>query len=241
MRYHFYTISLVLATLILVGCNTAPLSVSQFGSMSEVMRGGQTQPRISIANAINQPNAIAVGALENLDGEITIINGEVWVARFVDGNLITTGPKPVATDQATLLTLTHVSEWKSTSIDTTLSGAQLEAHIKQAADQFGVDTSQPFPFRIEGNITNINLHVINGYCPVANDPAVRNAEPYRWSRNEPTYGTVVGFFAPNKAGTMTHHNTSIHAHGIYHINNLTYTGHLDSFIVNIGSTLYIGS
>jgi len=240
MRYCFFTFWMMLIASSLVGCGSTPLTVEQFGAMREVMRGGQTEPRISLAEIVSQPHAVAVGALEGLGGEITIVDGDVWVSRVVDGDLQVTGPEPIADDQATLLTLTHVAKWKSITIETAVEGSELESLIEETAREQGVDTTKPFPFVIEGTMTDVRLHVINGYCPIATDPATMDAEPWHWSSEESVGGMIVGFYAPDSAGVMTHHGTSIHAHGIFHDGDSLVVGHMDGFIAVNGGHLKIG-
>ncbi len=62
--------------------------VRQDGSMREVMRDGQTEGRVLLSEAAEESGAIAVGALEWLGGEVTIVEGEAWVSRVVDGELV---------------------------------------------------------------------------------------------------------------------------------------------------------
>jgi hypothetical protein len=44
--------------------------------MRETLRMGQTQPRVTFEEVTFDPHSYAVGALPNLDGEITIFDGK---------------------------------------------------------------------------------------------------------------------------------------------------------------------
>lgn len=209
--------------------------------MRPVMRQGHTEPRISIQDAIAQPHAFAVGAIEGLAGEIAIIDGDVWVARPEGGQLQVTGPKAVSGDQATLLTLAYVDQWQSFPIDTAVQGDDLESLIMHTADANGIDTTKPFPFVIKGKLTDIDLHVINGYCPIATDPSTVDAQPWKLANTKQTEAVIVGFFAQNAAGVLTHHGTAIHAHAIITSKGETITGHIDRVVVEPGMTLRLPS
>ena len=216
------------------------LQVEHFGAMREVMREGKTKARIRLVDAVATPHAFAVGALEGLAGEVTIVDGNVWVSRVTaDGELRVTGPEPNENDSATLLTLGHVSKWHRTTIETAIAGVELESLIEQFANSKGIDTKKPFPFRIEGTLSKMDLHVINGYCPIATDPAMQDRKPWRRSNIEPTTVTIVGFYAPNAVAVMTHHGTSIHAHAIARADGKQIMGHVDNVTVEPGMTLFV--
>lgn len=231
----------VLVTSALGGCATLRTSTVQFGAMRDVLRDGHSEARLALTDAAARPNAVAVGALEGLRGEITILDGDVWVSRPAGPRLQVTGPEPVAGDQATLLTLATVGRWQTVSLnlDDVCEGAALETVIEQTARRHGLDTKRPFPFVIDGTVVQIAIHVINGFCPMATDPASVDAEPWRWTSDDPTAATIVGFYAADSAGVMTHHGTSVHAHALLELDGRMTTGHVDQFSVSPGATLRI--
>ena len=228
-----------------IALNLAPassddLAVEQFGAMREVMREGKTEARVRLVDVVATPHAYAVGALEGLTGEVMIVDGEVWVSRIeTNGAISVTGPEPVEEDSATLLTVGHVSKWHSTTIETAVSGTELESLIRQIASAKGLDTERPFPFRIEGQLTNIDLHVINGYCPIATDPATEEKKPWRSNNRVTVSVNIVGFFAHNAVAVMTHHGTSVHAHAIVMVDDKKVMGHIDKVTVEPGMTLFV--
>ena len=79
--------------------------------MREVLREGRTQSRVALEDVTSRSGAVAVGALAGLGGEITIVDGETWIARSVDGVPEVTGPGPESSDDATVLTASHVDDW----------------------------------------------------------------------------------------------------------------------------------
>ena len=75
--------------------------------MRDVLRMGNTQSRITFEEISSKPHAFAVGALTNLEGEITIVDGQILVATTLDG--VTASSTTGSADQsATLLTVAYV-------------------------------------------------------------------------------------------------------------------------------------
>ena len=109
-------------------------SVQHFGPMREVMREGETQARVRLSDAIAKPHAFAVGALERLAGEVTIIDSDVWVSRVAsDGTLSVTGPQPADDDAATLMSISYVAKWHAIKIESACAGNELESLIEEFA------------------------------------------------------------------------------------------------------------
>jgi hypothetical protein len=213
-------------------------TIEHYGEMMAVMREGQTQARVALAKCAG-PHAFAVGAMEGLDGEITVIDGAAWVSRVRNGTFVTSGPEVVSTDQATLLIATRVNQWQTTRLDEATGGADLEAAIERVAAARGLDTSRALPFMIEGEATSLDMHVINGFCPSSGDAAAAGREPWRPTLAEPTHVVVVGFLARDSAGVITHHGTSIHAHALLTVDGQRVTGHIDSMTIASGAVIRV--
>ncbi len=245
--------SCLAALLTMSGCaieSPTAIPVTQVGNMREVMRMGQSEARQSLASVVERDGAIAVGALEGLRGEITIMDGKVWVARPEASALRVSQDSKDTQDSATLLTFAHVSKWKSIPIRISATGSHVDDFIKAEATKLGLDTTSPIPFVIEGKTSDIAIHVINGYCPIANDPSTMDDQPWRWdsesSESDQHHVQIVGFYAPDAVGEMTHHGTSIHAHAILSAiqrddvrstHGKTITGHVDRVTVQPGMVL----
>lgn len=210
--------------------------LQQYGTMRSVMREGSTEARAALRDW-SGPNTVAVGAIEGLDGEITIVDGETWVSRVRDGRVVTSGPDVGPRDQATLLVASPVQHWRTIRLDAPATGADLEAAIERAAALHGMNTSQPFPFILSGTAASLDMHIINGFCPHSGGEAAAEREPRRITLAEATPVTIVGFYARDSQGVLTHHGTSVHAHAILEGQEGRMTGHIDSVGVQAGATL----
>lgn len=206
--------------------------------MRPVMREGSTEARTALRDWA-EPHAVAVGAIEGLDGEITVVDGGVWVSRVRHGGVVTSGPAVAAEDQATLLTAMRVARWRSFRLDEGATGPELEGLIERAAAQQGIDTSRPFPFVIQGEAASLDMHVINGFCPLSGAEAAADREPWRLALAEATPATIVGFFARDSEGVLTHHGTAMHAHALLARDGGWTTGHVDSIAIEAGATLRV--
>lgn len=213
-------------------------TIHQFGAMRSVMREGSTQARTSLRDWAD-PHTVAVGAIVGLDGEITVVDGRVWVSRVRDGVVVTSGPAVAPEDQATLLTAMRVARWRSVRLDAGAAGRELEDLIEQGAARQGIDTSLPFPFVIEGQAASFDMHVINGFCPHSGIEAAADREPWRLTLSEATPATIVGFFAKDSEGVLTHHGTAMHAHALLARDGGWATGHIDSISIEAGATLRV--
>ena len=104
---------------------TSTYTVTQHGGMRDALRMGNTQARISFTEVHSKPDAIAVGALTNLDGEITIFNGKVYTATTADGKTASTRIDDSQFDSASLLSLSYVA------LDGIHSILQKNCHLKK--------------------------------------------------------------------------------------------------------------
>ena len=217
-----------------VGCSSTPV-VSQYGGMKDTLKMGNTQPRVTFDEITSTPHAIAVGALPDLQGEITIFDGHVWVAT-TDGKKATTFKATPPYDSATLLTASHVDVWSEYALPPSMDLEQAIEYV--ASNVASIDTSKPFPFFIMGEASEFHMHVINGYCPVASPDLGEEFLPWRLAATG-TPITVVGFFAKNQEGIMTHHGSNVHIHGFLDVDGAVATGHLDSVTLMNGARLFL--
>lgn len=213
--------------------------VSQVGQMRSVMRDGHTEPRATLTEFVGSPHAFAVGAMAGLEGEVTVFDGQVWITRVVEGHPVSSGPHPAPDDKATLLIGAHVPAWRSITLPAAVGGDELEALIARNAGETGLDTTKPFPFRIEGEFAALDMHVINGFCPHSGGEAAFANQPWKFTGAIPIRAEIVGFYAEGSEGDMTHHGTAIHAHAIVSTQKGRITGHVDSLVAQAGATLLL--
>lgn len=232
----------VAALSLTLGCAASRTEVMQVGQMHDVLSGGaETAPGIvELDDVLQRPHAYGVGALAGLAGEITIDDGRAWIARPDGGALQIEGPLETSTDQAALLTVAYVDDWQSVRLDRDLAGDALEQFIADQAAAAGLDAGQPFPFVLDGELTDLDIHVINGICPMR--PGTRltaDQEPWRLTIDQPTPGRVVGIYAADAVGKLTHAGTAMHAHALVEEDGREVTGHIERLGLASGTELML--
>ena len=214
----------------------------QYGSMHETIGAQDHRARVQLAELVEQTHLYAVGAVEGLQGEITILDSKAIVTATETGSQAQ--PQRPEDTRATLLVGQAVPAWTSTTLSEDVPPDKLDTTLMNLATGRGLDTSQPFMFVLEGQFTHLRLHVINGACPVharmRKLPISEEQKPFELE-TERIQGTVVGIFAKNAVGNLTHPATSHHAHLIYTDPNSgkQVTGHLEVFGVEKGTRLKV--
>lgn len=212
-----------------------------YGSMHETIGMQNHQGRVTLGELTDRPNFYGVGALEKLQGEITIIDSKPIVTSVTSDGALTSRNDEATKLQATLLVGGGVPKWTSVTIPGDLFGEALESFILLNSERLGVQTDRPFPFLIDGAFSKVRLHVIHGACPVhartRNKPIPEGQQPFEQEVAK-LDGQLVGIFARNAAGKLTHPGTSMHAHMVYSNDSAQQvTGHLEAFRVDASSTL----
>ena len=178
----------------------------------------------------------AVGAVSGLRGEITMIDGHFIVT--YGGGCKTCPPAPDET--AALLGAARVAAWREPILlATDMAGKALDNFIISQARAAGVDVSAPFPVRLTGELSNVEMHVneapnpdFTGHgskTPMAKQDDFRHAS---------LQGEVVGLYAPpTMQGVLTHPGEPFHFHWVD--TDRTRTAHLDSFGMKQGAKLLL--
>jgi len=211
---------------IALGGGQAPWNgeVRHWGTMLEVLGQGQTQARVRIGDATPSADVVAVGALEGLKGEITIVDGNVWIARDAQGAEAIDAAESDAS--AALLISARVPEWRTVTIKKPIQAEEFETFLRRSAGNAGIDTKRPFPFVLEAALS-VDAHVVRGNCPhAAASGEEKRLEPERFSIRG-RRATLVGFFAEGSEGILTHHGAATHVHVVLP-GEPSLMGHVDS-------------
>jgi len=196
-------------------------TLQQWGQLRDVMREGETFRRVRLSQAA-RPGTWGVGALEELAGEVTVLDGVVSIAEVRDGALHVRSA--TSREFATLLVLADAEGWAEREV-VAARAPDVDVVLDAALRALGFDPqSKPVAIRLEGEFDALDLHVIAGNCPIANPDG---AAPWRWS-GAGARGTLVGVFAPGRAGDLTHHTHPFHLHALVTTpEGRTISGHVD--------------
>ncbi len=219
-------------------------SIVQYGKMHEAIGKQQHQGRVQLSELVKQPHFYAVAALEGLAGEVTIRDDKVIITGVgSDGKLVPLEDAD-GNRQATMLVGAYVPSWTRHSVSKTVSPQDFNQFIADTASAAGIDTDKPFIFSLEGEFTDISLHVIHGACPIharmQKIDLPKNKRPFE-SNLKKVSGTIVGVYAKDAVGNLTHPATSTHVHLIYKdeaTGNLL-TGHIEKIAVSNGTVVML--
>ena len=228
----------VLLAFVIAGCSvpdpvSAPAGVRTWGTLREALRDGNTQARVDVSD-IASASLVGVGAVADLDGEISIIDGTCYVSRVRDGKIQTDRTNQV---QATILFAADVREWKTVEITSAVAPADFEAFVTKCADDVGIDTTEPFPFIVEGELLAMKVHVLAGECPIrARIQGVPMKSPPVHREFQKVRGRLVGIHASGGGGVITHHGSVTHVHAVL-TGDEVMTGHCETVGIAAGAVL----
>jgi alpha-acetolactate decarboxylase len=210
--------------------------VRVWGSLRAIMHEGKTGPQVSLAEAITgTPHVYGVGALSSLRGEVTIIDGTVWLAHSDDRGGVRVGKGISSAESATLLVAAQVRGWRDLPISAQIAPDDLDDRIEAMARDSGIDVDRPFPLLVEGRFLDADWHVLDGrrIAPGGgHDDHARNS--IKGTIRNGT-GVLVGFFSKQHQGVFTHMGQRTHFHLL--TSDHATMGHADRVGVHAGSTL----
>jgi alpha-acetolactate decarboxylase len=213
-----FTAILFLLTAVLGQAGSNP-PVTVVGKLREVMHG-DIKAKIRLAD-LDLNHLYGVGPITEMDGEITIIDGQVSLARVQADGTIRIDHAP--TCSAPFLVYSRVSRWSEVKIPSSLVSAQeLEQFVEESAKRLGLESEAPFPFLVQGTFKNISFHIVRRGEPGANVHDNRA----NFSERDVT-GRIVGFFSKHDQGIFTHHDSFVHMHLEAESRHLS--GHVESF------------
>ncbi len=202
------------------------------GALKDIM-SGKLDSNIRLDELKEIPNLYALGAMAGLKGEIQIFNSQPVNSRVT--------PEMLALDKnftanAALLVYTQVPEWQEISIPKAiLTLKQFENFLEYTAVKAGVDTSQPFPFMIEGYVRKINWHIVDWDANNTNHSREAHIQSGLNGIVVEEDVEILGFYSKDHKGIYTHHDANWHMH--FNAKNQKIAGHLDDLILGEYMTL----
>jgi alpha-acetolactate decarboxylase len=226
---------LLLAASLAAGCakpGTWDGQVRNWGTLREVLHEGHSEGRIDLQTATREPHVYGLGAMEALHGEVVILDSRAWVARGDAGGQTTSTHKAEPKDRATLLITAQVPRWTARTLERDVSPSDFDRVIREMADGAGLKEIPTVPFVIQGTLMDLQMHVVNGACPMNASEGGKDA-PIRTALAE-ARGTLVGIHTNADPGVLTHHGSSTHVHALLNGPPIA-AGHVDSVGVKAGA------
>jgi alpha-acetolactate decarboxylase len=237
---------------LLAGVGTLPVSADegetwdgklvQYGKMHEAIGQQQHQGRVQLKKLLERPHFFGVAALEQLAGEATIYDGKVTLTRVDDAGKLKAQDSEAVDAQATLLVGAYVPAWSEHPVKDDVAAEKFDQYIATSAKTAGVKSSSPFVFTVEGEFSNLRLHVIHGACPLharlrkISLPADKRPLEVELPQVK---GRLVGVFARDAVGNITHPDTSTHMHLLFtdSESKRLMTGHVEQVGIQKGAVV----
>ena len=226
-RFQLATAILVLSTSTVFATPTT-YTVFWQGTL-QAAHGGDASGKVTLQQFAGKQNLYAVGPVAELGGEITVIAGKFYIARVKHGEVKTDSNLSTS---ASFLVWSEVTSWKPPVSLGAKAGnlAQLEKQIEVLATKAGVDTSKPFPFKLEGVLDSVDYHVL---VPKTHQQAqAGHSDGTKKISGKNSDAEIIGFFSKNHEGVFTHKGSFIHLHVIERHNG--YSGHVDEISAGPG-------
>lgn len=229
---------LSLITISMISCADQPTiesAVKHQGALRNMM-SGNLEATLSLDSLQQLPHLYALGALEDLKGEIQVFDGISYVSKSGPNNRVKL--ESHFNHKAALLVYAQIPEWNNgMPLNPFSNNAELEKQIKEAALQNGLDVDQAFPFLLKGKSISLNWHVINW-------PEGDNVHNHKKHQETGSNGIlknenveIIGFYSETHQAIYTHHTTFLHMH-FKTDKELPIAGHIDQ-LIGVDMKLYL--
>ena len=234
---------LPLSVIVIISCKTVErettdketnkFKVGHYGALKNMMHKGDISAKANLKDFQDTEHFYALGALENLKGEIQIFDSKPFNTMIVDSAITFDDSYE---KNATLVVYASVSKWRSINIpENIVTYKQLEKFIEKTAKENQIQTDEPFPFIIEGRIKSFDWHIINwkdGDTEHSHEKHI-NSGLNGTEVDRPV--EMLGFYSNSHHAIFTHHTTNMHIH-VKTIDNKI-AGHVDGLTLGKGMTL----
>jgi len=202
------------------------------GAMSNVMHKGELFATIDIDTISDKAYLVGLGPMENLSGEILILDGHVYTSTVThDHEMSVTSTNGV---KAPFFAYTHVKHWQDVMLPDSINTLpQLEHFLDQITQKF----SRPFFFRVSAVADSAAIHVVNlpPGAKVSSPEDAHQASQAYIIRDKSV--NLIGFFSTRHQGVFTHQGSFTHIHLI--TADHQQMGHLDSIKFKSGTRLLL--
>ena len=222
----------------LFSCNTKhDVLVEHKGALRNMMHKGDLSAKTNLKDYENIKGLYGLGAVENLKGEILILDGVPYISscEMKDSVKVNT-LKNTFDAKAALFVYSQVYNWIDIKIPFDVQTyKQLEDFIHAEAIHQGFDIDKPFPFLVEGNFDSFDWHVIDWKEGDNEHSHEKHIQAGLHGTKNNTKGTVLGFYSTKHHAIYTHHTTNMHLHIKTNDNKLV--GHVDDLMLGNNNSL----
>jgi acetolactate decarboxylase len=180
------------------------------GTQRETLANGKIAAKLDLRALAGQPDVYGLGPIEQLRGEVTIINSHSTVATVaVDGKAQVEESFEIGVP---FFVWSRVPAWLPVAIPLKVrSFEDLEGFVPKAAARAGLDPDKPFPFLVSGREKLIEFHILN-----RTSDGPHHLEMLKEIRvtftNKQKDAIIIGFHSTKHRGIFTPTDSNIHLH-----------------------------
>jgi acetolactate decarboxylase len=176
--------------------------VKSVGELRKVMHDADMSAKIRL-DTIQRENLFAIGVVDSLRGQISIVNGKSLTSSIKDTYIMT---DTTLNHGAAMLVYAYVKNWKVVTIEQDINNLEeLELLVKRLASENGIDANKPFPFMARTWTKNMNYHVIDWQSGIEH-----TADTHKQFAHELWHSAamvmITGFYSENHQGIFTEYN-----------------------------------
>jgi alpha-acetolactate decarboxylase len=195
---------------------------------------GDVSGKVALRALGRERSLYALGPLEGVRGEVSVFDGVGHISRVRQSAIEVKDSLDV---RACFLVYAHVSDWLDAAWSAPIDGLeQVERAVVTEAAARGIDVAAPFPFRLTGRATHLDLHVLD-----KRDELPHNRERHEQAKVRFAYHhedvDVLGFFSTQHRGIFTPGESNMHMHA--KLQDGRAAGHVDGLALAPGSSLWL--
>ncbi|MCL6259149.1 acetolactate decarboxylase [Aquiflexum sp. TKW24L] len=210
-------------------------SIQLIGSTAQIMKEKNLSANIDLDTITDRKFLYAIGAMENLQGEIIVFNGKALYAGLDKDRQ----PywEQTYDKKAIFLVRSNVAAWQKTIFTEPISDRhELTKIILREAGKAGLDTVGGFPFRIKAKVDHIEAHIAFLRPETVADfsPMAKKQDDYPLELNNQNVW-IIGFAATTAGGRFAMpamgNNPPSQLHMHYIRNDREEAGHIEDLII----------
>jgi acetolactate decarboxylase len=205
------------------------------GGRDIMMRDQDFSAKIDLDSLKNRQGLMALGPIEDMKGEITILDGVIYTGTMENEQAVYRKDSVV---RAVFLAYGNADQYQNINIEKSIQGLKgVENLVREQAVQNGLDLEKSFPFYMEAQVSDLDYHIIfkEGKEMHGHKDHQKAKKKFKLDNLKVK---VVGVWANSQEeGIYTHDGSRIHLH---FVNEETLaSGHVDDIKIQLGSTLFL--
>lgn len=196
-----------------------------YGTLKSIMHG-DLSAHFNLVDIKDEPHIFGLGNLENLKGEIIVIDSKPYISRVI-GNEVEIDSR--YNFKAALFAYNEITGWIA---DTNVAGLNISELENLLANEKETNPG-PVALLFTGKVKSLDWHVLNW----AEGDTVHTHEKHKSSGQHGTIKdemvTIFGYYSKNHKGILTHRYSTLHLHFINDAK--TISGHVDNVTFGKGT------